>query len=183
MASRKRTAKGSTTVQPEAWLIQRFQDMAHASDAWAFSAYRLKLATDLLGDRILDQVEQLAAEKTDSVDLTYLPSLPVFLLLAGYTIEALSKALFLKVKKLPGGKKLSAELEGHSAETCLGRAGFRLTREERDLLKLLETAVRWAGRYPAPKFPEDMNVEVVTASPEAIGGFRALSKRIEARLT
>ena len=183
MARRKGKAKGARrlTVQPEAWLIQRFEATAHAPDAWVFSAYLLKLAADLLGDRILDQAKQFAVEKIDA-DFTYVPSLPVYLLLAGYTIEALSKALFLKVKKLPGDEELSAELGNHSAATCLGRAGFTLSEEERDLLRLLETAVKWAGRYPAPKFPEDMSIGVVTASPDVIARCRALSKRIEAQI-
>jgi hypothetical protein len=76
----------------------------------------------------------------------------VFLMLAGLAIENLAKALLVhrKLVSVTKGSITRKDLQAHGVETLLGRAGVKLSKEERRLIRRLDKAVEWSGRYPVP---------------------------------
>jgi hypothetical protein len=74
----------------------------------------------------------------------------VAMLLAGLAVENLAKGLVIRREGLDRGE-LPKGLDKHETLAYLDRGKFKLTADERRLVKRLEGYVVWAGRYPVPK--------------------------------
>lgn len=74
--------------------------------------------------------------------------LPTSQFLASLAIELIAKAYFLKLATADPTKIYSHEI----STFC---DGILLSKEEAKLLKLAESNVRWAGRYPTPQWTKE----------------------------
>lgn len=118
----------------------------------------------------------------------------IFMMLYGFAIENLCKGhavtklsrldrLACKLGKLPG------RLKTHNLESLVTtEVGLVLNDGERELLKRLEAAVKWAGRYPVSTGPMDQKKQAIKeqllAMPQGLRGddlvrTRQLAARIE----
>jgi len=88
--------------------------------------------------------------KRDITDWRYVP---IYRMLIGFSLENLLKGILIaedhesvKGKRLDHGLKRYAELI----------RGITITTSEKEILTRLEPYVKWAGRYPRPKTPDEM---------------------------
>lgn len=137
-------------------------NVAVSAGAWRSRAYQLRIAAEVLfkpysrqldgNGRVLPD-EQLRNPK-------YLVVGPVILMLAGLALENLAKGLWVrKNKPLPPGRLPTELTKSHRVTIDLLKAvGVQLTPEESTLVKMLQTSVTWAGRYPVPRRPEEMEL-------------------------
>lgn len=116
--------------------------------AWLAAADRVKRAADLIADRY--QAEAQAAVRAGSAsDAEAPPSLaPVYLMLAGYAIENLAKAVIVAQSDDP--ESLRWVTKNHLGAAMLDKACIALQNGQADLVDRLAHHITWAGRYPAP---------------------------------
>jgi hypothetical protein len=86
------------------------------------------------------------------------------LMLWGFALENLAKSIVIHREQasLPTDR-LAPALSKHKTLELLLRSGIPLTTREAQLVKRLEMAVNWSGRYPVPKVAAQMDV-AATAS-------------------
>jgi hypothetical protein len=100
------------------------------------------------GQRMVEKFRPGTVSLSNLADLYSEPH--VATLLAGLAIENLAKGLVIRREGLDHGE-LPKGLDKHETLTYLDRGKFKLSADERRLVKRLEEYVVWAGRYPVPK--------------------------------
>lgn len=139
---------------------EQYQLQSEDAWFWLLQARRLKFAADLIGkahDAALtslkgDPEEFFDEERKTGRFTVELDSFPVSLFLCGLAIENLAKGVLVArdPKHFANGAKLTHELLPY-----IDQCGLTLSDKERALLKEVETAILWKGRYPVPKRRED----------------------------
>lgn len=79
---------------------------------------------------------------------------PVYLMVAGYAIENTAKGLI--VARDDSEATIRWITREHVSAKLLSKAGITLIDGEPDLVRRMEARVRWAGRYPVPKTPNEL---------------------------
>jgi len=110
----------------------------------------------------------------DSADMVYSNHKFVSLMLYGYAIECLFKAIYIYYSSegISGDiidenliKDYKRNLNTHNIESLIYKINtkrkrkIRLKSEEKKILKELEKAVRWSGRYPESFIPEENSLK------------------------
>jgi hypothetical protein len=103
----------------------------------------------------------------------------VFLMLAGFALENLAKALYVLTRRPKVDGELPRDLCGHDIKKVLSRAGVTLTPHEEALAAKLSEAAIWSGRYSAPTKAKDMKAIRLTTLLDDPERFRALFARVE----
>lgn len=140
-------------------------DQRSPKDAWDEQHKLLAsepLTWTLSADELFRSFEVLAAqdaadEATRSVHCAkYLPHLrSVALMLAGFSIENMLKALYISKNSAFDSSGRFA-LATHNLRRLADDVGVSLTKDERVLLERLEHYLTWAGRYPVSLYLDDM---------------------------
>jgi hypothetical protein len=91
----------------------------------------------------------------------------VFLLLAGYTIEAQLKGILVAREPIDVTKgSLPGWITKHNLLALLEKAQIELDDPLLDFMRRANMAVVWSGRYPVPKQRDDMDTRIgVSADP------------------
>ncbi len=137
----------------EAWVLRNFEQMASLPGTWEMSATVLLAAAQMLRDGRDAVREQLDALKEgDAVPLEGMVQ-PVELMLRGFSLENLMKALWVKQGNaiVHDGKYLRPANAGdHDLLQLSDAVGLALDAKSRDVLKRLSTFTSFVGRYPIP---------------------------------
>ena len=127
---------------------------------WRNRAYNLRVAAEVLFKPYSRQFDSKGEVLPDRQlrNPKYLVMGPVILMVAGLSIENLAKGLWVRKNKTSPPGRLPTELTRSHRVTVdlLKAADVQLTPKEILLVRMLETFVTWAGRYPVPRRPEDM---------------------------
>jgi hypothetical protein len=126
---------------------------------WLEKARQLRKSANLLF--VVFENEQLEFGKQFERDPSLMEGWPddtTILLLLGFAVENLLKGLFVSAlpepRKIKELKALGMPSAYHALEPLANAISLSLSiefsREERDLLDVLEHAVQWGGRYPSP---------------------------------
>jgi hypothetical protein len=142
-------------------LTQRWEQIARSPVHWLISADDLRACSELVGQRFVDYFAKRlppgTGETTEGVPAVSFG--PIFLMLAGYSIEALVKSICVArepeavVVVRKGRRKLPDWLTTHDLEGLLKRAEVELRDTDRTFLRRLHASVVWSGRYPVDKSP------------------------------
>jgi hypothetical protein len=121
--------------------------------AWSYWVYVLEDAARMIGEQ--------AAHKEDRNGIVVMPAvLAVRAMLLGYAIECAMKCYWVKRgnKMVRNGKFVGVSGAGaeHNLVQLAKLVGFTPTQREADVLTRLAKFIRFAGRYPIAKNPEDM---------------------------
>lgn len=142
-------------------LTQRWEQIARSPVHWLISADDLRACSELVGQRFVDYFAKRpppgTGETTEGVPAVSFG--PIFLMLAGYSMEALVKGIcvarepkaIVVVRK--GRRKLPDWLTTHDLEGLLKRAEVELVDTDRTFLRRLHASVVWSGQYPVDKSP------------------------------
>ncbi len=139
---------------------EQYQVQSEEPFFWLRQSNRLKLAADLVGRAFADALSAFKADskafheqeqKTGRYTVEF-DSFPVYVFLYGLSMENLAKGILVSrnPKHFSSGAKLTHELLPY-VEQC----GLVLTDKRRALLKEVEVAITWKGRYPTPKKLKD----------------------------
>ena len=133
-------------------LAEQFMLRANSPESWRGSARALKVCADLVFVSHRRAVDAVIGGNVSEAMRGGIAIGPVFFFLAGLAIENLVKGLLV----LHGGVEahrasLPGELKGHGIWARVARLKISLSPEEAQLVRRLETAVEWAGRYPVPR--------------------------------
>jgi len=122
--------------------------------AWLYEADRLKRAADLVGSRFQSEANEwlkhsaLGADEIEGGDAAFQLG-PTALMLIGYAIEVLAKALIVAADQTEA--TISRISRKHIDYQLLEEAGADLGSGDAFLVdQTLYHAVRWFGRYPVP---------------------------------
>jgi hypothetical protein len=165
---------------------ESFNRIANSPVHWKHSADALRDCAEVLGKLREKSVSAVLRGDTSSAASRYFWSTgQAFLMLAGFAIENLAKALLLHRGKavVTNGKITDANLKDHGAHKLLNRAGVKLSREERDFINRMDKAVIWSGRYPVPLTARRLAAENLhVTNPADLEAFRRLFKRLASDL-
>ena len=128
---------------------KQFQAGACLPLSWLLMASSLHRAAMIIWEQVeQDRKTQLDPEKLAQSD--NIPRLtPVFMFLAGLTIETLVKGILVSQESaLDNNGKF--KFNKHNLVGLLEQASITLSHDERDLVGRLEQYIKWAGRYPVP---------------------------------
>lgn len=139
---------------------KQFQVQSEEPFFWIRQSRRLKLAADLVGNAFTEALSSFKADpkaffeqeqKTGRFTVEF-DSFPVYVFLYGLAMENLGKGVLVSrnPKHFSSGAKLTHEVLPY-VEQC----GLALTDKRRALLKEIEVAITWKGRYPTPKKLKD----------------------------
>jgi hypothetical protein len=121
--------------------------------AWSFWVFTLEDAARMIGEQAFHQEPKKGHVVMPSV-------LAVRAMLLGYAIECAMKCYWLKSgnKIVKNGKFIGVPGagDGHNLIQLSKIVGFSPTRREADVLIGLAKFIRFAGRYPIAKLPEEM---------------------------
>ncbi|MEX5283864.1 hypothetical protein [Nitrospira tepida] len=165
---------------------------------WIATANHLMSAAERLApdiEQFWKKLDELDEEATFSLsDLVGSQYQNIFMMLYGFAIENLCKAhVVTKLSKddrlrLKSGR-LPNRLNTHDLEDLVTRGvGLAVDNGEKELLKTLEAAVKWAGRYPVSTGPGNQKKheikEQLLAMPQGFSGSdltrtRQLARRIK----
>ncbi len=108
---------------------------------WAYMASALQKAASLMD----------WTWKRDITDWRYVP---IYRMLMGFSLENLLKGILIAERHEVMGKtrKLNHGLVQYADKV----KGITITCDEKTLLSALEPYIKWAGRYPMPKTPDDL---------------------------
>jgi hypothetical protein len=107
------------------------------------------MSADLVGDRFAEAIGNPMKDR-ESDQYVYVGG--VFLMLAGFAIEALLKGILIAGNPTTVSQgRLPKWLLNHDLAGLMQRANVRLTEAEAELLRRLTEAVQWRGRYPVPR--------------------------------
>lgn len=152
MSEEERQAKGERqriVRDSEALFRSNFEKVAEMPLTWRLTADELLRASRAL----LPLIEADNRAMNDPSQQAFEPSVvPVYMMLAGFAIENLAKAMIIEGGSFSPTERegLVKELTSHDLLGLLDDAGVALTEDETYLVERLETFLRWAGRYPIP---------------------------------
>lgn len=147
---------------PKTFYDKQFELGKQALTLWALTARRLRRSADLVFAQHESDLKALF-EGTSPLDLDNLELAGCATLLYGLAMENLLKAIFLQVTKKPiiNGKFPFPSKDGHDQVLIAKGASLKLSVQEEDMLSRLTAFVRWAGRYPIPRYPESMQLKQI----------------------
>ncbi len=156
----ERTSRREGSSDPRMDWDQQYQLQSEGARFWLRQVRRLKLAADLIGNAhdaawtsLKADADSFFEEERKTGRFTVeLDSFPVYVFLCGLAIENLAKGVLVArdPKHFTNGAKLTHELLPY-----IDQCGLALSDKQRALLKQVEMAVLWKGRYPVPKRRED----------------------------
>ncbi len=123
---------------------------------WLEKAREMRRAADL----IWDQFHKEIVDYTLGGEYTGEPFTgDVAMMLYGFTIENMLKAGLVGkgIAVKPNG---NFELTSHDLEYLATELSVKLCSEEQELLERLEAFLVWAGRYPIPRFKDDLYPQI-----------------------
>jgi hypothetical protein len=142
-------------------LTQQWEHIARSPGSWLISADDLRACAELVGQHFVSYFAKRlppgTSETTEGVPAVAFG--PMFLMLAGYSIEALVKGICVArepeavIVVSKGRKKLPDWLTTHNLEGLLDRSRVELADADREFLRRLHVSVLWSGRYPVDKSP------------------------------
>jgi hypothetical protein len=132
---------------------------------WLRQSHRLKLAADLVSNVFTEALSAFKADPKTFLEqeqqtgrfTVELDSFPVYVFLYGLAMENLAKGIL--VSRNPKHFTSSAQLT-HGLLTYIEQCGLALTDKRRALLKEVEVAIIWKGRYPTPKKLKDWQLRL-----------------------
>jgi len=165
---------------------EEFMKIANSPEAWMRSGETLRECAVILGALHTVSIRAALSGDTSESALRYLSGTgQVFQMLAGLAIENLAKALLVhrKLVSVTKGRITRSDLQAHGVETLLGRARVKLSKEERRLIRRLDKAVDWSGRYPVPLTSttltmQGQHVSTLTGPEEFTTLFRRLASEL-----
>jgi hypothetical protein len=165
-------------------MAEQFVLRAGSSAQWQGAARSLKDCADLVFRVHLAAVQSVMSGGLTQPVVAHLSTGRVFFLLAGLAIENLVKGLIVQRTHVKINRRsLPRELRGHGIAARLRRLDIKLSSDEEKLVRRLEIAVSWAGRYPVPLDAARMlgtgTITRVTDAEE----FGAFYQRLEALLS
>ncbi|MHC4501318.1 MAG: hypothetical protein ACYS21_19665 [Planctomycetota bacterium] len=131
-----------------------FKGCSESPGSWLMSAIWLKRAA-----------EEIDYYKHEGVDINtpegdFVFMMGVYNLLLGYSFENLLKGIVVAHRGSAGSvDKMDKDLTTHNMGNLLnlnGCTNIPISDDEKKLLRDLQPYVRWAGRYPLPKVPDDL---------------------------
>lgn len=122
------------------------KDTLSSTGAWIEWSNRLKNVSQIVWKELSPSLIKLPKQEITIEDFRAIELMPVFMMLAGLSIELIAKARCIKKGNQ---KKLSSHRISYYVENKI------LTEQEKDLIKRLEVFIKWAGRYPIPLKEED----------------------------
>ncbi|MCX5734999.1 MAG: hypothetical protein NTW68_11825 [candidate division NC10 bacterium] len=159
---------------------ERFESLARSPAGWLMAAAELRMSADLVGDRFAEAVGNWLEGREPG---RYLHVGAVFLMLAGFAIEALLKGIVLAGNpSTVSHGRLPKWLLNHDLSGLMQRANVPLTGDEDELLRRLVEAVQWRGRYPVPRHAGELPDSHSVGIPD-VNAFRALYDRLERELS
>ncbi len=118
----------------------------NSSGAWIEWSNRLKNVSEIVWKVLSPSLTKVPKENITIKDFRAIELTPIFMMLAGLSIELIAKARHIK-------KGSQGTLSSHTISKFV--EGKILTKQEKDLIKRLEIFIKWAGRYPIPLKKED----------------------------
>ena len=127
--------------------IKYHQDTLSSPSSWVEWSRRLKNVSEIVWNELSPSLTKLPKQNITIEDFRAIELMPVFMMLAGLSIELIAKARCIKKGDQ---RKLSSHRISYYIENKI------LTEQEKDLIKRLEVFIKWAGRYPIPLKAEDL---------------------------
>jgi hypothetical protein len=131
--------------------VQRFNAIGKNPMWWAIQSLNLNVAAELLMKHGPSMGKQQGMEGQPVSVLE-----PTALMLGGYAIENLLKALFVADHVAQNGSVVMSKravefvVKSHDLHMLVTRTKLRTNKSDRDILKQLQKFVLWGGRYPIP---------------------------------
>jgi len=133
--------------------IKFWEKQFQAGACWPLSWLLMASSLHRAACIIWEQVEEDWKHQQDPEKLAqsgYIPRLtPVFMLLAGLTIENLVKGIRVSQESALD-KKGKFRFNKHNLVNLLEQSSITLSDDERDLVERLTQYIQWGGRYPVP---------------------------------
>ncbi len=152
-ADSKRTPRAMTLPGYLMWTKEGealFDPWSKDPNAWVTRAEMLRIAAAGLTTLWQRDSERITAgEKL--ADCPYVLASTSALMLAGMALETLTKGVIVRQRGM-----LPDAMRSHALARLLETTGTALNWEEAELVERLEILIRWFGRYPVPKKPEEM---------------------------
>ena len=127
---------------------------ARDPQVWYQYAESLKTATIVLRNSLWPKDRKRFNTKAAAADLLYGP---VYMLLAGHSIETLLKGIIIaNHPELVEQQRLSKELTHHRLSELYKKAGLKENNRYNELLLRLQNYIEIFGRYPVTKEKKDM---------------------------
>jgi hypothetical protein len=132
----------------------RWELCAKDPEVWYQYANSLKTATVALRKVLWRKDRERFSFLIDIADSLYGP---VYMLLAGLSVETLLKGIIVATNpELVEKQKLSKDLTHHNLAKLYKKAGFVMSNDVNNLLSRLQNYVEIFGRYPVTKTKHDM---------------------------
>lgn len=130
---------------------------------WFENASRLQYSSEVLLNKLAELYKQKRSRKVDSLSKLQTEQLSIFqshMMLTGYALENLIKAVSVKSytsqnKTISNFENLKKQVwqvtDTHNLIVIADKSNFKLTDEEKDLIKRHTEFIVWAGKYHIPK--------------------------------
>ena len=130
---------------------------------WFETASRLQYSSEVLLDKLIELYNRKRNRKLDNLSELRTKQLALFqahMLLAGYALENLIKAVSIKSytqqnKTISNFENLKKQVwqvnDTHNLIVIADNSNFKLTDDEKDLIKRHIEFIVWAGKYHIPK--------------------------------
>jgi hypothetical protein len=163
-------------------LAKRWEQLALSPRAWLASAEILRACAETIGQPFIDDLTTPPSERKETVE--GVPRMlfgQVFLLLAGYTIEALLKGILVAREPIDITKgSLPDWITKHNPVALLEKGRIEVDEPLLDFIRRTNAAVVWSGRYPVPKHRDDMDTRISVSADAS--WFQDLYAKLEAAL-
>lgn len=145
----KRPSRQDVVTTAEALFRDQFERVAEMPLTWRLTAESLLRAARALIPMM--EADHRAMQDPAQREFEH-PVDEVYMLLAGFAIENLAKAMLVErdPASVTSGGKLNPAFKNHRLVDLVHATGVTLTEDESYLAERLESFVVWAGRYPTP---------------------------------
>lgn len=160
-------ARQGNDVRLVEWFNDEFAKIVSEPLFWLRSAQNLKNAADLISTEVETRWAASNTGQETPKMFDWVPLWQVYMLLAGLAYENLVKGIYLTQEKgiVTNGKIIDPLFTNHRTEKLIDQVNklleqqkqkpIELTEHESDLVRELQDAVVWLGRYPVPKKYKD----------------------------